>query len=120
MMPAMTDEDHILDLLARYARYTDERDSSAWAELFAEHATTAPRSGARYQGRAAIQTSFDGLVITDVMRWSCHEFSIESGRDPPQGAAVGVRGEQHVCGCGGVCGTRTAGGADRRRTGEHG
>ena len=57
----MTDEDHILDLLARYARFADERDSSAWAQLFANDATFSPRSGGHYQGRAALQTWFEDL-----------------------------------------------------------
>ena len=58
---AVTDEDHILDLLARYARYADERESSAWGQLFADDATFAPRSGGHYMGRAAIQTWFEDL-----------------------------------------------------------
>src|ERR1043166_4892575 len=55
------DEDKVLDLLARYARSADDRDTSAWGQLFADDATFAPRSGGHYQGRAAIQTWFEDL-----------------------------------------------------------
>src|SRR5438067_563174 len=58
---SMSDEDHILDLLARYARYADERDSSAWGQLFVDEATFAARGSGHYQGRATIQMWFEDL-----------------------------------------------------------
>jgi 3-phenylpropionate/cinnamic acid dioxygenase small subunit len=57
---AVTDVDDIRRTLALYSRFNDEKDSTAWSQLWTENGSVTDRSGT-YVGRPAIKRFVDGI-----------------------------------------------------------
>ncbi len=67
----VSDVDEIRRTLALYSRYNDEKDSTAWSELWTESGSVMDRSG-KYVGRPAIKAFVDGINVDNPDRDTLH------------------------------------------------
>jgi 3-phenylpropionate/cinnamic acid dioxygenase small subunit len=67
----VSDVDDIRRTLALYSRYNDEKDSTAWSELWTENGSVTDRSGT-YVGRPAIKRFVDGINEANPDRDTIH------------------------------------------------
>ncbi len=67
----MSDVDGIRRTLALYSRHNDEKDSTAWSELWTERGAVTDRSGT-YVGRADIKRFVDGINAANPDRDTLH------------------------------------------------
>ena len=67
----MSDVDEIRRTLALYSRYNDEKDSTAWSELWTANGSVMDRSG-KYVGRPAIKAFVDNINVENPDRDTLH------------------------------------------------